>query len=107
MLRKQGSNFRNGELLRTIRIPGRVGHRRKLIPHDPKTRAFTTGRLDGRLEVIGTKAGSTTIVFDFSTNAAGEWPQVVRTTKDGSACLTSTSTAYSRPARLGRMDAMK
>jgi len=77
-------NLHRREILRTISIPGTVGTIDvKLIPHDPKARAFTAGMLDDKLYLIDTKNGTATPVFDFSTIQAGGWPQLMRVTKDG------------------------
>jgi hypothetical protein len=71
-------------ILRTISIPGTVGTIDvKLIPRDPKARAFTAGMLDDRLYLIDTQNGTATSVFDFSAISPGGWPQLMRTTKDG------------------------
>jgi len=77
-------NLLRREIVRTISIPGTVGTIDiKLIPHDPKARAFTAGMLDDKLYLIDTQNGTATPVFDFSTIAAGGWPQLMRVTKDG------------------------
>jgi selenium-binding protein 1 len=65
----------------------------KLIPHDLKERAFTAGMLDDHLYLIDTKKGTATSVFDFSTIAAGGWPQLMRTTRDGKRLFVSMNQA--------------
>ena len=82
------------EILRTINISGTVGTIDvKLIPGDPKARAFTAGMLDDRLYLIDTENGTTTPVFDFSSIAAGGWPQLMRTTKDAKRLFVSMNQA--------------
>ena len=71
-------------ILKTIEIPGAGGtidvH---LIPGDRRARAYTAGMLDDKLYLVDTLAGRATPVFDFSTIAAGGWPQLIRMTADG------------------------
>jgi len=87
-------NLQRREILRTVSIPGTVGTIDvKLIPHDPKERAFTAGMLDDHLYLIDTKKGTATSVFDFSTIAAGGWPQLMRTTRDGKRLFVSMNQA--------------
>jgi hypothetical protein len=87
-------DLRRREILRTVNIPGTVGTIDvKLIPHDPKARAFTAGMLDDHLYLIDTRNGTATSVFDFSTIAAGGWPQLMRTTKDGKRLFVSMNQA--------------
>jgi selenium-binding protein 1 len=87
-------DLRRREILRTIDIPGTVGTIDvKLIPGDPKARAFTAGMLDDRLYLIDTKNGTATQVFDFSSIAAGGWPQLMRTTKDAKRLFVSMNQA--------------
>ena len=87
-------NMRRREILRTISIPGTVGTIDvKLIPNDPKARAFTAGMLDDKLYLIDTHNGTATPVFDFSTIRAGGWPQLMRVTKDGKRLFVSMNQA--------------
>jgi len=87
-------DLRRREILRTVQIPGTVGTIDvKLIPNDPKARAFTAGMLDDHLYLIDTHGGTATAVFDFSSIAAGGWPQLMRITKDGKRLFVSMNQA--------------
>ena len=87
-------DLRRRDILRTIGIPGTVGTIDvKLIPGDPRARAFTAGMLDDRLYLIDTKNGTATPVFDFSSIAAGGWPQLLRATKNGKRLFVSMNQA--------------
>ena len=87
-------NLNRREILRTISIPGTVGTIDvKLIPQDPKARAITAGMLDDKLYLIDTQIGTATVVFDFSTIAAGGWPQLMRVTRDGKRLFVSMNQA--------------
>ncbi len=87
-------NLHRREILRTISIPGTVGTIDvKLIPHDPKARAFTAGMLDDKLYLIDTQTATATPVFDFSTIQAGGWPQLMRVTRDGKRLFVSMNQA--------------
>lgn len=87
-------NLRRKEILRTVHIPGTVGTIDvKLIPHDREGRAFTAGMLDDRLYLINTRKGTATAVFNFSTIAAGGWPQLMRVTRDGKRLFVSMNQA--------------
>ena len=82
------------EILRTVNIPGTVGTIDvKLIPKDPKARAFSAGMLDDQLFLIDTRRGTATSVFNFSSIAAGGWPQLMRITKDGKRLFVSMNQA--------------
>ena len=82
------------EILQTVKIPGTVGTIDvKLIPNDPKARAFSAGMLDDQLYLIDTRRGTATSVFNFSSIAAGGWPQLMRITKDGKRLLVSMNQA--------------
>ncbi len=77
-------DFRAREILRTIMLPNPSGTIDvKLIPGDPKARAYTAGMTDDQLYLLDTQAGKATAVFDFSTIAKGGWPQLMRMTRDG------------------------
>ena len=81
-------------ILRTVTIPGTVGTIDvKLIPRDPKARAFTAGMLDDKLYLIDTRRGTAQAVFDFATLAAGGWPQLMRVTRDGTRLFVSMNQA--------------
>ena len=87
-------DFRERKILRTINIPQPSGTIDvKLIPGDEKGRAFTAGMLDDQLYLIDTRRGRATSVFDFSTIAAGGWPQLMRMTGDGKRLFISMNTA--------------
>ena len=87
-------NLREREIIRTVKIPGTVGTIDvKLIPNDPKARAFTAGMLDDQLYLIDTENGTATSVFDFSKIASGGWPQLMRTTEDGKRLFVSMNQA--------------
>jgi selenium-binding protein 1 len=86
--------FKQRRLLRTIQIPGAVGTIDvKLIPGDPKRRAFTAGMADDHLYLIDTDTGSIKSVFDFSTIQPGGLPQLMRMTSDGSRLFISMNAA--------------
>ncbi len=77
-------DFKHRQIRRTIPIPGASGTIDvQLIPHDRHGRAYTAGMLDDRLYLIDTRHGSAQAVFDFSTIAAGGWPQLMRITPEG------------------------
>ncbi len=87
-------DYHRREILRTITIPGIVGTIDvKLIPHDPRARAFTAGMLNDKLYLIDTQNGTATPVFDFSAISAGGWPQLMRVTKDGKRLFVSMNQA--------------
>jgi hypothetical protein len=84
----RGSNrmwdFKNKQILRTVKLPGSIGTIDiKLIPHDPKARAYTAGMLDDHLYLVDTERGTAKAVFDFSSIQASGWPQLMRVTRDG------------------------
>lgn len=87
-------DLRRREILRTVTIPGTVGTIDvKLIPDDPKARAFTAGMLDDHLYLIDTQQGTAKSVFDFTSIAAGGWPQLMRVTHDGTRLFVSMNQA--------------
>jgi hypothetical protein len=58
----------------------------KLIPHDPRLRAFTAGMTDNYLYLVDTEQGIARPVFDFEVFAipgAPVWPQLLRINKAG------------------------
>jgi len=58
-------NFQNRSIVRTIEIPSALGTMDvKLIPRDPRGRAFTTGMFDGLVYLVDTLNGTSQIVFD-------------------------------------------
>ncbi len=58
-------NFEKRSIVRTIQIPGAIGTMDvKLIPGDPKGRAFTAGMFDGLVYLVDTRKGTAEVVFD-------------------------------------------
>lgn len=77
-------DFRKRSIVRTVEIPNAGGTIDvRLIPGDPKARAYTAGMIDDQLYLIDTEEGTATKVFDFATVAKGGWPQLMRMTRDG------------------------
>jgi selenium-binding protein 1 len=77
-------DFKARTIVKTIDIPGAGGTIDvRLIPKDPKMRAYTAGMGADKLYLIDTRAGTAAPVFDFSTIAKGGWPQLIRMTDDG------------------------
>jgi len=76
-------NLQQREIVRTITTPGAGTIDVKLIPHDAQRRGFTAAMLDDHLYLLDTQRGTAEPVFDFSTIAAGGWPQLMRITEDG------------------------
>lgn len=86
--------FKQRRLLRTIQIPGAVGTIDvKLIPGDPKRRAYTAGMADDHLYLVDIDDGTIKSVFDFSTIAPGGFPQLMRITNDGKRLFISMNAA--------------
>ena len=65
----------------------------RLIPDDPKRRAFSAGMTDDTLYLIDTRRGRARGVFDFGTIAKGGWPQLMRMTRDGRRLFVSMNVA--------------
>ena len=87
-------DFKNRSIVRTVEIPNAGGTIDvRLIPRDPKARAYTAGMLDDQLYLIDTKAGTAKPVFDFTTIAKGGWPQLMKTTRDGKRLFVSMNMA--------------
>jgi len=104
-------NFRERELISTIKLSRPSGRFRnlppagtpdgtpagtidvKLIPGDPKRRAYTAGMTDDALYLVDTRRGSARVVFDFSRIAEGGWPQLMRMTRDGNRLFVSMNLA--------------
>ena len=87
-------NFKERKILRTITLPNASGTIDvKLIPNDPKARAYTAGMTDDKLYLLDTQNGTATSVFDFSTISPGGWPQLMRMTADGKRLFISMNTA--------------
>jgi 56kDa selenium binding protein (SBP56) len=77
-------NFRERKLLRTVTLPQASGSIDiRLIPRDPKKRAYTAGMTDDTLYLVDTSSGTARAVFDFRTIASGGWPQLMRMTRNG------------------------
>lgn len=58
-------DFHNRSIVRTIEIPSALGTMDvKLIPRDPRGRAFTTGMFDGLVYLVDTLNGTSQVVFD-------------------------------------------
>lgn len=86
--------FKQRRLLKTIQIPGAVGTIDvKLIPGDAHQRAYTAGMADDNLYLIDTNRGQAKSVFNFSTIAAGGFPQLMRMTRDGKRLFVSMNAA--------------
>jgi selenium-binding protein 1 len=77
-------NFRERKILRTVTLPRASGSIDiRLIPGDPKKRAYTAGMTDDTLYLVDTGRGQAKAVFDFRTIASGGWPQLMRMTRNG------------------------
>lgn len=77
-------NFRERKILRTVTLPQASGSIDiRLIPRDPKKRAYTAGMADDTLYLVDTTTGTAKAVFDFRTIASGGWPQLMRMSRDG------------------------
>ena len=58
-------DFKKRAIVRTIEIPGAMGTMDvKLIPKDPRGRAFTAGMFDGLVYLVDTMNGTSQVVFD-------------------------------------------
>jgi selenium-binding protein 1 len=58
-------DFKRRKILRTVEISGSPGTMDvKLIPGDPKARAFTAGMFDGLVYLVDTRNGTAHVVFD-------------------------------------------
>src|SRR5262247_4154523 len=96
-------NFKERELIRTIKLSRPSGPFRnfspagtidvKLIPGDPRKRAYTAGMTDDALYLVDTQRGTAQVVFDFSRIAGGGWPQLMRMTQDGDRLFVSMNLA--------------
>ena len=61
-------DFRTRSIVRTVVIPSAIGTMDvKLIPNDPRGRAFTAGMFDGLVYLIDTANGTSQMVFDCET----------------------------------------
>jgi hypothetical protein len=87
-------NFRERKIVRTVTLPTPAGTIDvRLIPGDPRRRAFSAGMTDDTLYLIDTRRGSARGVFDFGTVAKGGWPQLMRMTRDGRRLFVSMNVA--------------
>src|SRR5712691_10504027 len=87
-------DFKERKILRTVTLPNPAGTIDvKLIPDDPKRRAFTAGMTDDTLYLVDTRKGRARGVFDFGTIAHGGWPQLMRMTRDGRRLFVSMNVA--------------
>jgi hypothetical protein len=87
-------NFRERKILKTVTLPNPAGTIDvRLIPDDPKRRAFSAGMTDDTLYLIDTRRGRARGVFDFGTIAKGGWPQLMRMTRDGRRLFVSMNVA--------------
>lgn len=87
-------NLAERKILRTVTLPQASGSIDiRLIPGDPKKRAFTAGMTDDTLYLIDTRRGTAKAVFNFGTIAAGGWPQLMRMTRDGRRLFVSMNVA--------------
>ncbi len=77
-------DFKGRKIVRTVELPGAGGTIDvRLIPGDPRRRAYTAGMIDDKLYLIDTGKGTASPVFDFARIAKGGWPQLMRMTSDG------------------------
>jgi len=61
-------DFKKRSIVRSIEIPGAMGTMDvKLIPKDPRGRAFTAGMFDGFVYLVDTMNGTAQVVFDCET----------------------------------------
>jgi len=65
----------------------------KLIPGDPRRRAYSAGMTDDALYLVDTQRGTARAVFDFSRIAGGGWPQLMRMNRDGDRLFVSMNLA--------------
>jgi selenium-binding protein 1 len=87
-------NFRERRILRTVTLPNPAGTIDvRLIPDDPKRRAFSAGMTDDTLYLIDTRRGLARGVFDFGAISKGGWPQLMRMTRDGRRLFVSMNVA--------------
>jgi selenium-binding protein 1 len=87
-------NFRERKIVRTVTLPTPAGTIDvRLIPDDPKRRAFSAGMTDDTLYLVDTRRGRARGVFDFGAIAKGGWPQLMRMTRDGKRLFVSMNVA--------------
>lgn len=77
-------DFKARKIVRVATLPTAAGTIDvRLIPGDPRERAYTAGMTDDALYLVDTRTGTARPVFDFSSISKGGWPQLMRTTRDG------------------------
>ena len=87
-------NFRQRKIVRTVTLPTASGSIDvRLIPRDPRQRAYTAGMTDDTLYLVDTRKGTAQAVFDFRTIASGGWPQLMRMTRNGRRLFVSMNVA--------------
>jgi selenium-binding protein 1 len=87
-------DFRERKIVRTVTLPTPAGTIDvRLIPGDPKRRAFSAGMTDDTLYLVDTRRGRARGVFDFGAIAKGGWPQLMRMTRDGRRLFVSMNVA--------------
>jgi selenium-binding protein 1 len=87
-------DFEARRIVRSVTLPVAAGSIDvKLIPHDPKERAYTAGMTDDQLYLVDTRRGTARAVFDFSAVAVGGWPQLIRMNRKGDRLFITLNTA--------------
>src|SRR5262249_25769664 len=80
-------NFKKRTILKTIHAPDGMGTMDvKLIPGDPRGRAYTAGMFNGLIYLVDPITGSAKPVFD--TSPQGGMPQILQMNRNGSRLLT-------------------
>jgi 56kDa selenium binding protein (SBP56) len=106
-------DFARREIISTIQIPGALGTMDvKLIPGDPRKRAFTAGMFDGMVYLVETRKGTSQIVFDcenivphVETPVRGGMVQLLAMPRSGDRLLFASFQWSSRDARWERFGA--
>jgi selenium-binding protein 1 len=91
-------DFEKREVVKTVTAPGGVGMMDvRLIPRDPRGRAYSAGMFDGFIYLIDPQAGTATKAFDcedvvphIETPVRGGMIQILQLTSDGSRLLAAT-----------------
>jgi selenium-binding protein 1 len=91
-------DFEKREVVKTITVPGGVGMMDvRLIPRDPRGRAYSAGMFNGLIYLIDPQAGTATTAFDcedvvphVETPVEGGMVQLLQLTSDGSRLLAAT-----------------
>ena len=80
-------NLKKREIVKTIAAPDGLGTMDvKLIPGDPRGRAYTAGMFNGLIYLVDPIGGSATPVFD--TSSQGGMPQILQLNRGGTRLLT-------------------